>query len=294
MTNDSPEILAEEIKEVITGYVEKSPRNFCQHFKGRYFEAPLVGFARGDDPIFDAIKDQVGPESMTPCLALANSARARGFSEEIKPEEVSVISWVLPINSLVREKQRLEKTGPAAEWSYTRNYGEEFNIDLRRRVAGWLEARGYLAAAPFILPEFRIINDPARRNFTSTWSERHTAYACGLGTFSLNDALITPRGIAHRLGSVVVRKVLPEAYRPYSGHMDYCIADLGCKSCIKRCPSMALSESGHDKDICHQTTYAGEEAAARRKRLGINKIGCGLCQVAVPCEDRIPKRKPST
>lgn len=294
MTNDSPEILAEEIKRVIAGYVEKSPRNYCQHFEGRYFDAPLVGFARGNDPIFDVVRAQVGPESMTPCQALNNSARARGFQEEIKPEEVSVISWVLPINSLVREKQRLKKDGPAAEWSYTRNYGEEFNIDLRRRVVGWLEARGYLAAAPFILPEFRIINDPERRNFTSTWSERHTAYACGLGTFSLNDALITPRGIAHRLGSVVVRAVLPEAQRPYSGHMDYCIADFGCKSCIKRCPSNAITESGHDKNICQQITYTGEEAAARRKRLGIAKTGCGLCQVRVPCEDRIPKRKPSS
>jgi len=39
----------------------------------------------------------------------------------------------------------------------------------------------------------------------SSWSERHAAYAAGLGTFSLNDALITPKGIAHRLGSADYR-----------------------------------------------------------------------------------------
>lgn len=290
MAEQSPGLLAEEIRTMIAGYVENSPRNYCTHFKGRFFDAPLVGFARGSDPVFATIKEQVGPESMTPAEALWCTARGRVMGGETNPSEVSVISWVLPINRLVREKQRLQKEEPADEWSYTRNHGEEFNIDLRRRVVGWLEARGFPASAPFLLPEFRIVKDPARRNFTSTWSERHTAYACGLGTFSLNDALITPRGIAHRLGSVVVRAVLPEAHRPYSGHTDYCIADRGCRSCIKRCPAGALSESGHDKDLCQLTTYAGEAAVARRKRLGIEKVGCGLCQTAVPCEDRIPKQ----
>ncbi|MFZ5634740.1 MAG: hypothetical protein ACOY40_18070 [Bacillota bacterium] len=290
MTGNSQVHMAEEIRQMITGYVETSPRNYCRHFAGRYFDAPLVGFARGDDPVFEMVREQVGPESMTPCQALANSMQAGGLDGEIRPAEVSVIAWVLPINSLIREKNRAQKTDPAPEWSYTRNYGEEFNNDLRRRVVGWLEARGYPAAAPILLPQFRIINDPARRNFTSTWSERHTAYACGLGTFSLNDALITARGIAHRVGSVVVRTSLPEAHRPYQGHLDYCLADSGCRACIKRCPVNAISESGHDKVVCHRMTYAGEEAAARRKRLGIDKTGCGLCQVGVPCEERIPKK----
>ncbi len=290
MSDLKPNLLADQIAGMINGYVQSSPRNYCELIKGRYFENPLVGFARGDDPIFEAVSEQVGPESMTPCQALGNSLRARGLSGELKPGEVSVISWVLPINPLIREKNRAEKDGPAVEWSCARNYGEEFNLDLRRRVVGWLEARGLPAAAPILMPEFRVIRDPARRNFTSTWSERHTAFACGLGTFSLNDALITPRGIAHRLGSVVVAAALPESGRPYSGHMEYCIADRGCRSCIKRCPVNAISEDGHDKDRCYQMTYAGEEAEARRKKLGFEKTGCGLCQTGVPCEERIPRR----
>lgn len=34
----------------------------------------------------------------------------------------------------------------------------------------------------------------------SRWSERHAAYAAGLGTFSLSDGFISSRGIAHRCG----------------------------------------------------------------------------------------------
>lgn len=290
MTKEGPDVLAREIARVINGYVETSPRGYCHQFGGRFFEDPLVGFTRGDDQIFDTVREEVGKESMTPCQALTCSLKARGFAGEMKAGEVSVISWVLPINRLAREKNRAEKSGPAAEWAYTRHYGEEFNNDLRRRVVGWLESRGYLAAAPMLLPEFRIIKDPARRNFTSTWSERHMAFACGLGTFSLNDALITERGIAHRLGSVVVNTGLPEAHRPYNGHMDYCIGR-GCQACIRRCPVGAISGSGHDKNLCSVMTYEGEEAAARRETYGIPKTGCGLCQVGVPCEDRIPRVK---
>lgn len=288
LTEDRNEVLAQEIKNLITSYVEKNHQNYCQHFKDRFFDSPLIGFARGDEPIFETIQEQVGIESMTPQQALLNAVHAKDAAFGIKPEEVSVISWVLPISSTVRDKNRLQKAGPADEWCYTRNDGEQFNMELRRQVVKWLEGRGYLATAPFLLPEFRIIRDPARRNFTSTWSERHIAYTCGLGTFSLNDALITPRGIAHRLGSVVVNAKLPTTPLPYSGHMDYCLFSKGCVACIKRCPAGAISKEGHNKDLCQQMTSIGKEAAARRERLGLEKTGCGLCQVGVPCEDRIP------
>jgi len=288
LTEDRNEVLAQEIKNLITSYVETNHQNYCKHFKGRFFDSPLVGFAQGDDHIFVTIQEQVGMESMTPQQALLNAVQARDASFGIKPEKVSVISWVLPINSAVREKNRLQKVSPADEWCYTRNDGEQFNMELRRQVVNWLEASEYLTAAPFLLSEFRIIRDPARRNFTSTWSERHIAYACALGTFSLNDALITPRGFAHRLGSVVVNVKLPATPRPYSGHMDYCLFSKGCVACIKRCPAGAISKEGHNKDVCQQMVSLDKEAVERRERLGLEKTGCGLCQVGVPCEDRIP------
>jgi epoxyqueuosine reductase len=282
---------ADQLKNAITGFVSTSPENYCELYQGPYFDAPLIGFARGDDPIFDEVKEQVGPLSWTPREALEGSLPPGKLQKKIKLEDISVVSWVLPIHSLVRATNRREKTQPSPEWSYTRNYGEEFNNSLKKFVTDWLEARGCPAVAPSLLPGFKIIKDPVRRNFTSTWSERHIAYACGLGTFSLNDGLITARGIAHRLGSVVVNTKLPRAERPYSGHMDYCLASRGCTACIRRCPVNALNSGGHDKELCNIMNYSGEEAARRRERLGFEQTGCGLCQVGVPCEDRIPARK---
>lgn len=42
-------------------------------------------------------------------------------------------------------------------------------------------------------------------------------------SFSLNDALITVNGIAHRVGSIIVATELPATKRPYTGRYDYCL-----------------------------------------------------------------------
>jgi epoxyqueuosine reductase QueG len=125
----------------------------------------------------------------------------------------------------------------------------------------------------------------------STWSERHAAYAAGLGTFSINDGLITPRGIAHRVGSVVTDLVLPPSPRPYTDHRENCLLFRGqeCGACIQRCPGDALSEQGHDKDRCFE--YAYGTILEEVKQYGVDFAGCGLCQTAVPCESRIPVGK---
>ena len=67
----------------------------------------------------------------------------------------------------------------------------------------WLQGQGYLAVAPVISEAFVIHWEGVDQAPRSTWSERHVAYAAGLGTFGLSRGLITARGIAMRCGSVV-------------------------------------------------------------------------------------------
>ena len=62
---------------------------------------------------------------------------------------------------------------------------------------------GYEVMAPVLHPEWTRLENEVQ-TFTSKWSERHIAHAAGLGTFSFSDALITRRGIAHRLGSIII------------------------------------------------------------------------------------------
>jgi epoxyqueuosine reductase len=144
--------------------------------------------------------------------------------------------------------------------------------------------------APSIIPEWNWEKSP-KYVFVSKWSERHAAYAAGLGTFGLCDALITPKGKAHRVGSVVANIAIPPTPRPYDNHRAYCLFyhDGSCSACRKRCPVGAISENGHDKIKCWD--HAGGTCAAfGKENYGFDGYGCGLCQTGVPCESRIPKK----
>jgi epoxyqueuosine reductase QueG len=129
----------------------------------------------------------------------------------------------------------------------------------------------------------------ARYGFASSWSERHTAYASGLGTFGLCDGLITPRGKAMRCGSVVARIAIPPTERPYDDHHAYCLFYFNgsCDKCIQRCPAGAITREGHDKEKC--AAYVLDVSAKSiRSRFGFDTSGCGLCQTGIPCEAKIP------
>ena len=122
----------------------------------------------------------------------------------------------------------------------------------------------------------------------SSWSERHAAYAAGLGTFGLCDGLITPKGKAIRCGSVVARIQVPATPRPYQDHHAYCLyyAKGICGLCTTRCPAGAVTKSGHNKMACSKQCNATAEYAD--KQLGLKGYGCGFCQTGVPCESKIP------
>ena len=151
-----------------------------------------------------------------------------------------------------------------------------------------LTEMGYLATAPMLQPYFERLNN--ERGPYSNWSERHIAYAAGLGTFSLSDGFITERGIAHRCGSVVTNLPLPASPRiaesPYSNCLFY--PNGKCDACIARCPVGAITEDGLNKAKCYDYLHYKLQYLKDRYNVGI--VGCGLCQTRVPCEYRNPTK----
>jgi epoxyqueuosine reductase len=246
---------------------------------------PLVGFSRGDDPLYRGFKEDIGPFVWTP-----EEIFAATFPEiKASAGELSVISWILPQTKQTLIDSAREKDIPAERWVLSRKYGEEFNVKLRDHVAATLTKAGHEAVAPANLPLWRA-EQSARYGFASSWSERHAAYASGLGTFGLCDGLITPRGKAMRCGSVVARISIPPSERPYNNHHAYCLFffDGSCSKCVERCPAGAISrEGGHDKEKCRNYTRNVLQKSIL-ERYGLDSYGCGLCQVGVPCEARIP------
>jgi len=272
------------ISSLIVERAAKSPSNSIRNPENeKAWDEPLVGFARGDDPIFQSFREHVGPFHWTPLEIFSLEFPAVAA----KPEELAVISWVLPHTESIKADLRKQKTDPSEKWIRARIYGEEFNEELRRFVAETLTKAGHPAVVPVFSKSFKMGNSE-RYGLASSWSERHAAYAGGLGTFGLCDGLITAKGKAMRCGSVVAKIEIPPTPRPYQDHHEYCLfySTGGCGICATRCPAGAVTKSGHDKMACLKQCNATAEYAG--KHYGLEGYGCGFCQTGVPCESRIP------
>jgi epoxyqueuosine reductase QueG len=288
MTETHAKETARWIRSLITDFIDLSPENHLNDSKReRAFATPLVGFADAGDPLFDAYKEHVGPFHWTP-LEIFNQA----FPDaRATVAELTVIAWILPQTRATKDDNRRETRYPAERWSRARTFGEEVNVKLRRHVEEALHKAGIPAVAPMLSAQWeRKMSE--RFGYASTWSERHAAYACGLGTFGLSDGLITAAGKAVRVGSVVARIRVDPTPRNYSEHMAYCLfySHGICGKCISRCPAGAITEKGHDKVKCK--TYIRQVAMPYVKtRYGFEGKGCGLCQTKVPCESKIPLKE---
>lgn len=273
-------------------WLEKLVRDFCATPANSLangtgepaWDSPQFGYARGDDPLFEQIKNDIGPFYWTPheAFQLAYPATA------LAAADLSVICYILPQTEATRHDQRLETELPAERWARSRFHGEEFNCALRTHLAEALTEAGYPATAPERSADFAYRQSP-RFGLVSNWSERHTAWVAGLGTFGLSDGLITRAGKAVRFGSVVARIDLEASPRPYTGHQDWCLwyAKRTCGACMQRCPIDAITAKGHDKPKC--CDYIRQITAPYvQEHYGTGATPCGLCQVKIPCEACAP------
>lgn len=273
------------VEAIIQDFIEGSQENTLQNAANdKAFENPVVGFSNGDDPLYQSYKEYVGSFHWTP-----REIFVRTFPElDVRPDELTVIAWILPQTRATKADNRKERVYPSERWARARIYGEEVNVKLRKHVVTDLEGKGYDAVAPLLSSLWERKNSD-RYIYASTWSERHAAYAAGLGTFGLCDGLITPRGKAVRVGSVVARIKIPPTPRPYKDHHAYCLFFTKglCGQCIPRCPVGAISEAGHDKVKCGEHIRPATENYVKA-HYGFDGYGCGLCQTGVPCESKIP------
>ena len=234
----------------------------------KLFEEPLVKFGSVKDELFRKYKEPgvIGPWFQGP--------------EEWLPEGKTVISLFFPFTEAVRESNRKCTEIPSSEWLHGRIEGQACLTGFMNRVKDWFEENGVVACVPSNDKRFHQVIENGV--YGSNWSERHVAYLCGLGTFGLSKGIITEKGMAGRFMSIIISEELEADVRPYTGVYDYCT---NCGACIRRCPAEAITfEEGKDHKKCDAwNKMIGEKHKPR--------FGCGLCQVKVPCETKIPARR---
>jgi len=272
------------IEAIIKRFINESPENTMKNDTNeKAWAEPIVGFSNGADPLYRFYKEDIGEFYLSPIDIFRNS-----FPDvDVRPTQLTVISWILPQTEATKSDQRKRTRFPCERWVRARIYGEEVNDKLRRHVVAMLRQAGYEAVAPALSPLWAT-NKSSRYVYASTWSERHAAYAAGLGTFGLCDGLITPKGKAMRCGSAIAKIDIQPSNRPYSDHHAYCLffSRGTCGECISRCPAGALSRAGHDKTKCSEYLQITRRYAT--SHYGFEGYGCGLCQTGVPCESGIP------
>jgi epoxyqueuosine reductase QueG len=296
MTSSLRDLIAGAIAEVLSG----SPDNRMDDFGGQpVFVPPLVGMADGDDPVFEALKTAVSQRHLMPREILRAYSAAGG-----EPAGVSVVSWALPFTKEIRLSNR-NREWPSELYSVARNNGGALLHEIGRRLPGILSERGIASVVPAETPKYDAFRD-AERTFSSTWSERHVAYAAGLGRFGLNGALITADGSNARLGSIVTNRPPEDALPERGDHRAPCLKSGGrvCGLCVAKCPALAIGGEGLDKSRCNDRRKAIREksldAYLRTYHLTASRVvksgrrdpgyslGCAVCQAGVPCEDRDP------
>lgn len=275
------------IEREVKSFVLAAPENRLKAFSDApIFEEPLVGYASGADPIFGEYKRIIGSHHLTPQEVVEGATGQR-----LPPESLTVICWVLPVDQATREANRRQTKEPSLRWAHARVYSDALQDALRRHLSNLLQSQGHLAVVSVRSSSFKTFDMDGIR--TSNWSERHALYAAGLGTFSLADTMITPKGMAMRCGTLTTNLVIPPTPRAATYHMENCLffADGSCRRCIERCPSGAITEKGHDKAVCRANLLRMKEVFKERYGDWEGETGCALCQTAVPCESGIPARK---
>jgi epoxyqueuosine reductase len=281
------------------------------------WESFLLGFAAGDDPLWEELKTAAGPEHWTPAEAFAagrdastpltgapnakqpttpwaavpttsESPAPTGSPAPAGPEQLTVISWAVVQTKATKASNRLETRMPSEPWARARVFGQMANRELHHALLEALRAEGYESIAPAMLSAWGEVGQ-GTKDWHSAWSERHVAYVSGLGTFGLAGGLITSKGQAVRFGSVIVKAVVPATPRPYSGPFAYCLhfSGDGCAACAERCPVGSVSVQGRDKLACVGQLDRAETYV--KETYGFDGYGCGLCQTGVPCESGIPE-----
>lgn len=266
--NFAADVPTEEIESFVDELVQNDFRNaFPEWENNKIWQSPLVGIAQADDPLFARFQD---PEVV---------GSGHRFPEEWLHGAKSIISVFLPFTSHVTDNYLPKQRYSALEFSSGKWNGSKFLNVVRRALIRFAERRGGAGLAPNIDPRY---DSDGWKPF---WSERHVAFAAGLGTFGLHQNFITEKGALGRLCSVITTLKLKPTRRKYTDVYGYCLYgfDGSCLACVKRCPTGAVTPAGK---LIRKCETHGNKEHFRDWNYG----SCGHCSTLLPCSRKIPSK----
>ncbi len=222
------------------------------------YREPLVGFASTDNHLFQEMSEgqTTGVRHLHP--------------KELLPDASTVVAFFLPFGSGVVNANR-EGSQVAREWALAYIETNQLISTICNHLAKELAEAGVKTAF-----------EPATHNFsretlTAAWSHKSVAYVAGLGTFGVNQMLITGAGCAGRFGSMVISAEIP-ADDPVSEELCRNRQGRSCLYCVRNCPAGALTREGLNRERCYQQVMEVNEAFSDLPLCDV----CGKCATG-PC-----------
>jgi epoxyqueuosine reductase QueG len=247
------EFMKTEIEKLMNGFIA----GYHDHVD---WKKPLIGYADVNSPYIRSLRSIVSPTHYLP--------------EDILKDSTVIISYFLPFAETIGLDNEAEDE-PSRLWTLAYTETNEMFRQLNDYLIDKIGQMGFHGAVP------ENVGTIDNEHIYSNWSQRHIAYAAGLGTFGMNNMLITENGCCGRFSSLVTD--LPVA-ADEPRQEEFCTYKLNgkCGICMRKCPIDAFNaDKGYDRRSCFARLDEFE------RRLGTD--GCGKCTVGLPCTFRRPQ-----
>lgn len=246
------------MKKSLENYIKKFVREYPKlHNTSTKWKEPIIGYASAHDPLFEEYKTVIGQDHITPLDALISAN--------------TVISYFIPFQEETVESNASGKMA-SKDWAFAYVETNRLLDNLAIGISEKLKNKGYDTVVP---TEREFIKE----TMTSNYSQRHVAYVAGLGTFGINNMLITEQGCAGRFGSVVTELKIQQSPRP---EQEYCLykTKKSCTACVDACPVEALQVDSFDREKCYAQLEQNQKIY---KSLGSCEV-CGKCIAYANCK----------
>ena len=248
------------------------------------WQEPLIAVAKADDPMFAELKTIIGPEHMLPTDWLGDAK--------------SVVAFYIPFVEEIA-KSNIDGEEPSLMWAKAYVDTNNMIASLKSKACEALSDAGYPSSSANVGWNYET------DGIQSVWSQRSAAYIAGLGTFGINNMLITEKGCCGRYGSFITSMPIDPTERPTE---NYCLFKKNgtCAVCVKKCPAGAFSiDREHSIAVSGSQIELGGAAEYgvffdREKcynhihnELQLDETYpthdvCGKCDVGLPCSFKRP------
>jgi epoxyqueuosine reductase QueG len=242
------------------------------------YRKPVIGFSDADDPLFKGLKEVVTPSHYLP--------------QDLLEDVSTVISVFLPFSESV-VKSNFDKEITSKEWAVAYTETNELLDKLTYELADEFKKLGYHALG---IKTTHHLAHAKKESYSydelfSDWSQRHVAFISGIGTFGLNNLLITVRGCAGRIGSLLTSAKIEPTKRDLR---EGCLVKRGiyCYKCVERCPVNVISKEGKfDRVGCMDYLVRMRKYQESIYGLKEGTQTCGKCNSNIPCDIKIPEKR---